>query len=1165
MEKPRDMQRNLPNLLLSGLVTLLLAMLIPMPSRAQVGSADVLGTVTDTTGAVIPGATITVKNLGTSIVRTTTSGASGEYIVNTLPNGSYSLTAEAKGFKTFTIKEFALTTGERARKNAQLTIGDVTERVEVAESSTATLQTDTATVTSTIDSTAVQELPMGNRNFYGIVQELPGVNFGNQGGSSSGGGSGTSGTTQKDRRPDSTIMANGQSDGSNNNMVNGFDNNGDVIFGNTGVRPTVDGIEEMKVDTGNGGAEDGRAAGAAVNVVTKSGTNNFHGSAFEYLRNEATDARNFFDTVAVDPKIAKYRQNNFGGSVGGPIKKGKTFFFFAYENDQLDRGLTFTSFVPTAYELDHIGDFSDVPGNFCGAGPNATGDACSSSNGPLHGPIINGASGAPDGMLPWLVKMYSLFPKANAGESNGVGKYVTSPDWTQRITDWEVRIDHHFSPNDTVFVRYANNPAATTYPGNFPEKDGVEPNGEGLEQPGVSSTPTKNVQVDYVHIFTPQLLIDLKAGFSRYNSQDSGFNQGKGLMEAFGIPNAVSKGAIGDDLPELAGPFELWSAMAGPSAVPLHNIGNTFQYAGSATYNHGTHDVKVGGGFIRRQVQYFTSGMYGGLALMGFPFGPYNDSRAAFLGGYPLFFQRNNPIGIPNGRGSEWNLYAQDNWRVTSRITINYGVRYDVFTVYGDAHNVMSNFDIRTLGDGKALDAHNFILGGTGGLTTDYGSIAPRVGVSYSMTPKTVIRGAFGISYSPSGTGALTNQNPPYVFNNQNMFPWLGADPATDPGMTIWENIPTKALSLDGWNNLSYITSVSNVPLQPKNPRTFQSNITLQRQIGNNSVSAGWVGVFGRDGSLGLNLNVPNMPGANGAYTGYIYTQSPSNPNGIFNYVTGISSSYYGKGISNYDALQLVFARHLTNGLSANANWTWSHALATSAGPNNYSTEYGNSGLDIRHRMAANATYAIPFARNAHGVLAVAAKGWQATGIWQWQTGNPWQAQTQVGCSITGTSADARGCGLNNSGVNQSYLGQPGSPSYRPNIVGKPMVNGKANYAAFQPPVFGTQGNEGLNSLLGPHYREFDMSLIKDFQVHDQIKLQFRAEAFNISNTPNFSITSDNISVSAWTNDPTQGGGVSSANPSGLVAVNDAKLGQLNDTAGFSTARNFQFVLKLLF
>jgi outer membrane receptor protein involved in Fe transport len=1096
----------------------------PLSLSAQVGSADVLGTVTDPSGAVIFGAQVTVKNLGTAVERNATTNSKGEYIVNLLPIGSYSVTVEAPGFKVYATTGITLSTGDRVRCDAKLSTGAVSEKIEVT-GETAALQTDSSTVSSTIETNSVQDLPLNNRNYFSVVDTLPGISVGAQGATTSK-GSATSGNNSADRRPSSTVVANGQSDALNNNLINGFDNN-EVINGIAGVRPTVDGIAEMNVNSTNAPAEYGRAAGAVVNLTTKSGTNSFHGSGFEYLRNEATDARNFYNT---DVK-AKYRQNNFGGSLGGPIRKDKTFFFFAYEQDPTNKGLTYTSKVPTDYEIENPGDFSDV----------------------------SGVSLTADEINPLMLKMFKLYPKHNTKEADGVGYYTMSPDYTQRLKDWEVRVDQHFSPRDIFFARYANNPGNTFFPGAMPVVDGASPVGSGTTDPGKSITNAQNIQLDYVHIINSNLILDLKAGYTRYNSQSLGLNYGKGLAVAFDVPNAMSKGEIGDDLPMFGGPDLVWSALGG--GATFRNISNSFQYGGSVTYNRGSHDFKFGAGFIRRQLSYAGNSNAAGRAIMGVALPPYGDQRADFLAGYPVLFFRTSPVYNTEFLSSEWSGYAQDNWRVTSKLTLNLGVRYDIFSAYREKFDHVANFNASTLSDGLALDAHNFYVGGSGGIDTDYGNVAPRVGFAYSLNSKTVVRGGFGMAYSPAATNnggtesssIVGNTNPPFYFSYTAHMPNLN-------DATVWKN-PT-ASTLSEWNDASTVTTLSAQPTDTPSLRVFQTNLAMQREFGANTITAAFVGVHGRNLATSIDLNKPDMPGAGNATAKYVYTSTANtmlgSSTGILNYVTSIASEHY-NGFTNYDAMQLIFSRHIGKDLILNSNWTWAHGLSTINGSNsdgagtanNDQIEYGNSGSDIRHRVTVTVSYALPFGKSSSGFKSAFIKGWQLNDVFQWQTGTPYTITSGAACDDT---LDARCVNANG----ESYTNQAGQTYYRPDIVGKPIVNGALNLEAFAPPEPGTQGNEGINTLYGPHFRNDDLSLFKTFRINDRFGLQFRAESFNVSNTPNFA--TPGATISAW-----KAGSITTANPSGLVAKSDGSLGVTTDTSGFSNPRNFQFALKLLF
>jgi len=1090
-----------------GFCLLAILLLAPLNLQAQVGTSDVLGTVTDASGGLIPNATVTIKNLGTAAVRTTSTNERGDYIFNVLPNGSYSLNVEAQGFKKYAVT-LDLLSGTRARFDAKLEVGAASETIEVSAGAAA-LQTDSSTITSTLETGAIADLPLPNRNYFAIVETMPGLGMGSQGGSSSQ-GSPTSGTTAFDRRPFSTIVANGQSDSLNNHLINGFDNN-EAAYGNPGVRPTADGIAEMKIDSTNAAAEFGRAAGAVANVITKSGTNAFHGSAFFYLRNEATDAKSYFATTGEKPK---YRQNNWGGSIGGPIFKDKTFFFFAFEKDSIDKGQTFVSTVPTKYQQDHPGDFSDIGGMVM----------------------------TPDQIDPFMLKMFELYPYANDGERGGIGYYVSSPNWTQRMKNLEARVDHHFSSNDLFYARYGYNPATTTFPGNFPfnEEFGVWPVGAALTQPGPSTTNTQNVQLDYVHIFNQSLLIDLKAGYTRYDTASKGLNTGTGVAAEFGMPNAPGAGQIGDDLPLFGGPAFAWTSLGGPNDVPFYNINNSYQYAGSVTWSKGSHNLKFGSGMINRQVDLLYTHFGGGFALMGFDFaGKFKDQRADFLGGYPLFFSRVTPVYKTYFRFGEWSAYAQDDWRATSKLTLNLGIRYDVFMSLTEKHDHYSIFDDRTINDGLPLDTHNFIVGGTGGVNTDYTNIAPRLGFAYSISPSTVVRGGFGFTYTPGQTVA-TNNNPPYVFSYTAMFPEL-----RNP--SVWVN--PKESDLNTWNDNPTVTTLNASPFDIKAPRYYQANLAVQKEIGENVLTAAWVGVYGRRLARGIDENMPNLPGPMQPTPSFVYA-------GVFKNVTSITSTRY-EAAANYNAMQLIYSRRLAQGLQINANWTWAHGLTESAGADNSLTDYGNSGNDIRHRVAVTASYEMPFGKSYNGLAGVLIKGWQLNGVYQWQSGQPFTVIASAGCDV---NIDPR---CVNNAPRTTYLNLPpggGQGMYRPDIVDTPLINGQLNLNAFAPPVPGTQGNEGVNQLRGPRFVKADFSLFKNFQITEGTKLQFRAECFNFTNTPSFVISGDNVTIGAWTPGPPNPN-----NPSGLVAKQGGKLGVITDTAGFYSPRQFQFALKFLF
>ncbi len=1093
-----------------------LALLVPAAVRAQVGSADVLGTVTDSTGAVVSAAKVTIRNLGTAAERTTTTNAKGEYIFTTLPNSTYTLTVEAPGFKAYSVVGFPLSTGARARYDASLQTGAVTEKIEVT-GQVAALQTDSSTVGSTIEDKAVQDLPLNARSFEVAIQVQPGVTAGV-------GGSMASGVSPEDRRQSFVIVANGQNDALNNQMIDGFDNN-ERNLGLGGVRPSIDSIAEVKVDTSSYSAANGRAAGAVINVVTKGGTNQLHGSLYEYFRNDVLNARDYFAKAGEVPK-AEYRQNSFGGSVGGPIRKDKTFFFADFEQQRRVIGLPAAqSTVPTEYERNQMTSLGELDlGDFC-------------IKYPMRCPT---PSVIPASAVDPIMKAYfNLFPHCNActasdGNTNFFNNFVASPSEPQNGTNVDGRIDHRFSSNDLLFGRFAYNPVTTLYPEVFPvdKATGISPGGNGSAGfPGPSKTKSYNLQLDYVHIFNPNLLLDLKAGFTRVNIASLPYNYGTNASTKVGWPNVVVPGIPGTNvLPDMGGPAATWSELGSSSSVPLVDVNNTFQYAGALTWTRGTHNIKIGGGLIRRQINAFQDTNGGGLFLF-FPSPgppePFADDRENFITGNAAIQIRGLSLFNPGFRAWEPNGFIQDDWRLTPKLTLNLGVRYDVFTPITEAHGHYSNFLPSCLTSGT-IGSNCFILGSQDpaiGVKTDHKDIGPRFGFAYSITPKTVLRGGFGISYFPPDVGetaagasapasVVQNYNPPYSFNffQVPFFAIGGPISNTNPNSPA----PPAPVDLSTFASNPNVTVVSAKPLNLRSSYVEMANLALQKEIGANTFTVAWVGEFGRRLLRTVNLDENDTPGSN-----YVYaTQMPN--------VQTITYAYNG-ATSSYNAMQLVYNRRFTQGLIVNANYTWAHNLSNNGGNDgsaaatlvdNPSEDYGNTANDVRHRIAVTGSYTLPFGKSSSGVEALLVKGWQLNAIGFWQTGFAFTVSAPSNRNVAGVSFD------------------------RPDQVASaklsnPSISEWFNTAAFVVQPTGTLGNEGLGQLYGPHQRNVDASVNKDFRLTERFKMQFRAECFNISNTPNFGLPGENLGV--------------------------LNFGVITQSAWNATPREFQFALKLLF
>ena len=1033
----------------------------------QVTTGDIVGTVTDASGAVVANATVTLTNVATQETRSLTTSGVGDYSFNLVKPGHYKVHIEAKGFQAYDVADVLVSTSSRGRVDAQLAVGNATETV-VVTGETVALQTDSSTVQDVVGEHAVQNLPLNGRNVVGLIQVTAGVNPGVPNAISSG-------NRPDDRRPGFTISANGQSDLLNNVLVDGLDNN-EREQGLSGIRPSIEGIAEVRVMTNDYSAEVGHSAGAVVNIITKSGGNDYHGSAYEYFRNDVLNSRDFF----APSKKPKYRQNIFGGSAGGPIKKDRTFFFGDVEWNRSIQGVVRTSTVPTLFEQQHPGDFTDI------GGPSLA------------------ALGVP--VNPVALNFFKLYPAPNKPGSRD--NFVSAPTKTQFATVADGRIDHRFGDNDSIFGRYSINPVTTVIPGKLPAVNmfgkSVEPGGDLLLFAGPSKTQAQNLQVDYIHIFNANTAMNLKAGYTRINIQTQPLNYGTNLGSQFGLVNSNIT-PTGSALAPMWFLTNDYASVGDGVFLPISDVNNTFQYNGSINYNRGRHSIKTGAALIRRQLNYGQDvwAPQGGFAFV--PGGKYGVSMANFLAGEPFFGLRGNQLNTQSLRSWEPSIYIQDDWRATNWLTINLGLRWDTSTPVSDAHNIFANFDPAQ----KKLLVAGVNTTSTGGIRTDYKDFAPRIGFAATFAKNTVVRGGYGITYYPvMYTAQLNNQNPPFSYV---CFPCFGVQFPILPR-------PTAPSATNPSGNLN------GEDLGLTQGHIHQFNLFVQKQVGANTFTLGGVGSLGRSLAYSTDLTRPLPPGPGKTATPLYATELPN--------VTGIGFTD-NRGISNYYAMQASFTRNLTKGLGANANYTWGHGLgdnassSTSSGPprglfpTNPLYDYGNSDIDIRHRIAISITYELPFGKGLNGPAKVLAQGWQLSSIAFWQTGIPF--------TVINDSAP--------------QIGIPGVRSDRPNqiasaSIANPGINKWFNTAAFVPQVAGTPGNEGVNQLYGPHARSVNLAAMKDFAVWETLKLQFRAECFNISNTPSFALPNNSLGPA---------------------------LGTISATADNMSPRQFQFALKLLF
>jgi Carboxypeptidase regulatory-like domain len=1069
----------------------LIALSMSAAIEAQQITGDIVGTVTDGSGAAVPEAQVTVTNTGTRIARVTKSSATGDYVVNLLQPGTYEVKVTATGFKSVRVSAVQLGAGDRTRVDASLTIGEVSQSVTV-EADASSLQTDSSSLSSTIGQTAVQNLPLNGRNFVQLAQVQPGVNQGPPNGLDNG-------TRPADLRQSATFSANGQDDVLNNEMIDGGDNN-ERLTGTIAVRSSLDAIDQVRVDTNSYPAEVGRTGGAVVNIITKSGTNDFHGDVFEFIRNDITDANSY--SFGAKTKKSKLRWNQFGGSLGGPIVRNKAFFFGDYEGYRLRQGLSpLISTVPTLYEEQNPGDFSDV-----------------------GGPVIPAA-----GIDPVALNYFKMYPAPN----QGTNQYFGIPSASQNSDDFDLRGDVHFRDNDSAFVRFIYNKVTSAQPGSLPVVTigdlKINPN-SGIV--GTANQLDYNSAVNYTHIFNASLIMNLFASFTRADNSTYPHDKGLNPNRAFGQPNVNS--TIGD-ASGLAPIFVNGGANLGDSYfVPVTHADNTFQYVGSIAYTRGNHNIKSGASLIRRQLLSLQSSFpEGQWVFLGYP---------ALLQGQYYTVSRNIDLYPPHFRVWETGAYLTDNWRLRKNLTVNMGVRYDLYTPYAEIHNHASTFDPRT---GALLIAGVNGVSNTAGIQTDYRGFEPRAGAALDLGRGFVVRGGYGLSFFPMNTTSTADlKNPPFV----STLSTCGVSPISPircpAGMTRFADglpLPTA---------VTLATPGVSVPVavDPHYQTSYihQANLTMQKEVAGNVFTASYVGLFGRDliQLIALNAAAPSPAP--------IQTRRPyysMDPN------LGDVTMSQSHGTSNYNALQTSVDRRFSKGLAFNVNYTYAQNLANSTpgseqGQGGFGIvpsqvnklDYGNSSIAIRHVLAGTVNYALPIGQSATGLEAGLIKGWQVNVLGLLSTSVPFTV-------------------VNPSNVSNTTAGT----NDRLDVIGNPHISSPSRQAFFNPGAFasqakGTLGNEGFMQYFGPHFRHLDVGLSKTIALRERVNLDFTAQSFNLFNTPNFA--NPNAALPAVTAADTPTVTLSNINN---TKVNPGHFGQITSMISSYTPRVFQFSLKLRF
>jgi hypothetical protein len=1091
--------------------------LLVFAAWAQMERASLVGTVTDNSGAVLPGVAVKVTNEGTNTSVNLTTDAAGDFrAVNLIP-GTYAVEVEKTGFQRFISRDLVLQVAQEARLDVQLQLGGVEQTIEVSGSAPL-LQTEGSTVGQVIDTKPIETLPLNGRNIVQLAVLAPGV---------TGLSYAQTGTINSGLRPDelrpggTTLLANGARDSSNQLLLDGIDNT-EMISQTFVVRPAVEGVQEFKAITNNAGAEYGRAGGAVLVTSTRSGGNDFHGSAFEYLRNSSLDAKNFFDRA--DQPIPAYQLNQFGGSLGGPIIRNRTFFFTDYEGYREKQGQTKVITVPTAAEK---------AGNFAGVARNGIFDPATIT------PVQN-ANGTttytrtrfPDDIIPasrfdpLAARIVNLYPNPQTGGL--VNNFIANPQKISNLDRGDIRIDHQISSRQSIFGRYSIDNSDLHIPNTFDTRIG----GNEDSFAGPDTIRGQNGVLAYNHILSPSLVGEYRFGFTKYRQ--------------FLLPETLTD-PVWSQIPgrDTSDPFQPSAPIISPSGYvglgnarsePLIRREHMFENVANLSWQKGKHAFKFGLDIRQRLISETASppgqSAFGRFTFTsGFTNNPSStsgtgDTMASMLLGYPSTTIRDFFIpGTAHVRTNEFNYYARDEWRVTNKLTLNLGIHYEINTPFTEDNNFWVNWDPATA---KLLIAGQN-ASSTANVKTDYHAIAPRIGIAYQLDAKTVIRSGYGIFYDPQGNYGTTIRQ----FRQQPFDLVFTTSPGDlFPANTVSQGIPKRSdfPATDPNNPTAAVPNATITAIDPnfRNAQIQQFNFGVQRELAPSTVlSAMYVGSLGRRLAWNLAINTP-QPGP-----GTINPRRPYYP--VLRNITGINY-WESAGNSEFQSLQVTFEKRYAKGLYLNTNWVWSHALDNapwdggSGGgqdPYNRRADWGSSNSDVRHRLNVFATYELPFGTGKRWASGdsifdrYVAGGWEIDGILVMQSGLPF---TVLAPSATNNGTSSRANVV--AGVNPYPANRTLQQWFNPAAFSIP------------PAACYCYGNSGRDVLTGPRASNFDLTAAKRFTISESKNVTFRAEFFNAFNHPQFQIP-------------------------GNTTIGSNGVGSISATA--RTSRQIQFALRFMF
>ncbi|HEX2343833.1 MAG TPA: TonB-dependent receptor [Vicinamibacterales bacterium] len=1056
--------------LTSAIVALCLSVW-PVSAHGQQETATILGTVTDGTGAIVPGASVTVTNVQTNISLTTQTDARGAYIVPSLKPGEYSLTVEISGFQKTVRSGVVLQVAQVARIDLTLQTGQLSETVEVVGSSPI-LETQTSSRGAVIDQKQIVELPLNGRDYNQLALLSPGVL------------PGTPRLASVNFK--GVLNVNGNRTFNNVFLLDGVDN---ISYSNSFrgenvqlVQPSIEALQEFKIQTNAYSAEFGRSSGAVVNAVIKSGTNSLRGSVYDFLRNDSLDANNFFSNALGAPK-PKRERNQFGVAAGGPIVRNKTFWFGDYEGLRDLEGVPRVRQVPTAAEK--AGLFSTAV-----VDPFAAGRPQFSRNSAGQWVI------PPNRWDPVGAAIVALIPDPNVPNST---IYASTPVTDTRQDQFDVRIDHQFSGNVSAFGRYSFVDTLTFRPAPLPDLA----EGSFNDAFGSNDNRSQGLALGLTWVKSSTLVGDIRFGYSRGDYFTYPPNFGIDGAAAVGLRNVPNDPTIVGGVPKVN--IQGFDAVGRHTSTPQFQTPRSWNPRATFSWSRGEHFIKFGGEFLHVQTR--INDLNATVGRMNFENRFTNRAVGDLLLGLPSQLALTSYTVMDQGQDMQF-YFIQDDYRVTSKLTANIGLRYEYATPPQEKNNQFGNFDPETGTMVFASDGDTFerTL-----IHPDRNNFAPRIGFAYTPVPKWVIRGGYGVFYTHTvrqGREGLLGFNPPYLVDNLLQTGVTGAAAvASAAPFRLVNGYPSGLLDP---NSLAPTVLRRGQDANQRTPYVQQYNIGAQYELMSDVVlDVAYVGNKGTKLNGFRNLNqrpVINNPDGSQA--------ADARPYRDFGDIQWMEN----RVDSSYRSLQTRLEKRFSKGLSANVSYTWGRALSdapdhisTSGGGagvdtgvfrepqdgNNLRAERGPSEFDIEHRFVASYVWELPFGRG-HAIgndwgpaMDLVLGGWQLTGI----------HVIQSGLALTATLGGS------------TVLNLGGERRARPNLVGDPELPSSERtidrwfntdaFAAFSPAPQAF-GNAGVGIMRGPGMTNFDFSLSKNFMVGGSRSLQFRIELFNAFNNVNF-------------------------------------------------------------